>query len=219
MVPWKVILNGTLKGKTYSLLGYFSCFVACLAWRALIRIQLLRRRWRLKREIHCRKKVRPCHLLLRGPTESFIIQQSKKIDVCGHFNEKCVAESKAILCDFCHSWTHASCEGLKDEQYNQLTQLTSRVENISYYCNLNQCAVAHKKLLYECLCKVTLSEDVLSINIACGHKLHPITCCVSLRVPFPTLMLIAPYNYVSKTWPPRARSVRVFCNKRMHGYH
>ena len=41
--------------------------------------------------------------------------------------------------------------------------------------------------------------------------------CVSLRVPFPTLMLIAPY--VSKTWPPRARSVRVFCNKRMHGYH
>ena len=60
-----------------------------------------------------------------SPTESFIIQQSKKIDVCGHCNEKCVAESKAILCDFCHSWTHASCEGLKDEQYNQLTQLTS----------------------------------------------------------------------------------------------
>ena len=119
-----------------------------------------------------------------SPTESFIIQQSKKIDVCGHCNEKCVAESKAILCDFCHSWTHTSCEGLKDDQYNKLTQLTSRVENISYYCNLNQCAVAHKKLLYECLCKVTQSEDVPSIRslIAEQDNLHRIISEVSTKI-------------------------------------
>ena len=39
--------------------------------------------------------------------------------------------------------------------------------------------------------------------------------CVSLRVPFLTLMLIAPC--VWKTWPPRVRSVHVFCNERIHG--
>jgi len=88
---------------------------------------------------------------LRGyesPIDVYIIEQSKKIDVYGHCGEKCTTESKAILCDLCHCWSHATCECLKDEQYNQVTQLTTQVENLSYYCNLNQCTVAHRKKYY-----------------------------------------------------------------------
>ena len=59
------------------------------------------------------------------------------------------------MCDLCHSWSHAACENLKDEQYDQLTKLTTQVENLSYYCNLNQCTVAHRKILHGCLSQVT----------------------------------------------------------------
>ena len=119
-----------------------------------------------------------------SPTESFIIQQSKTIDVCGHCNKKRAANSKSILCDFCYSWAHASCEGLKDEQYNQLTQLTPQIENISYYCNLNQCVVAHKKFLYECVSKATQSEDLASIRSLQAEQvnLHRIISEVSAKI-------------------------------------
>ena len=63
-----------------------------------------------------------------------ILSQSKTIDVCGHCNKKCTAkgpQSEALQCDMCHSWVHATCEGLKKDQYKQLAQLSNTITNIA----------------------------------------------------------------------------------------
>ena len=69
-----------------------------------------------------------------------------------------------LLCDSCHSWVHASCEGLEDKRSDQLTQLTFQVENLAYYCKLNQCGVGHKKFLYEDHSKAVEGEDAPTIR-------------------------------------------------------
>ena len=72
---------------------------------------------------------------------------------------------------YCHSWVHASCVGLEDKQYKQLTQLTSQVENLAYYCKLNQCGVGRKKFLHEILNKAVEGEDTPSIRSLQQNKL------------------------------------------------
>ena len=72
----------------------------------------------------------------------------------------------------CHSWSYVACGGLKDEQYDELTKLTTQVENLSYYCNLNQCTVAHRKILHECLSQVTQDKDLPSMKSLQAEQLN-----------------------------------------------
>ena len=98
--------------------------------------------------------------------DALILQQSKKVDICGHCNKKCTDKgplSEAIQCDLCHCWVHATCEGLKKDQYKLITQLTSLVDNLVYYCKLNQCAVINKRLLHDHFSYLTQSTDVPTI--------------------------------------------------------
>ena len=77
---------------------------------------------------------------------------SKPVNVCGHCSKKCTSKgltSEAIMCDLCGSWVHAACEGLTREQFKVFNQLSNSVENIVYYCNLNQCLVRYKQLVFQ----------------------------------------------------------------------
>ena len=58
------------------------------------------------------------------PPDTRILQQSKKVNVCGHCSKNCTLRSEAILCDLCQSWVHASYEALDTEDYKMLTWLT-----------------------------------------------------------------------------------------------
>ena len=62
-------------------------------------------------------------------------------DICKQCNKKCTEEgkaSKAIQCEVCYSWVHASCDGLSNEEYDLFNQLSASVSNIAY-CNMNHC--------------------------------------------------------------------------------
>ena len=65
-----------------------------------------------------RKRMRPNDT----PPDPRILQESKKVNVCGHCNKKCTLRSEAIQCDLCQSWVHASCEGISKENYKLLTR-------------------------------------------------------------------------------------------------
>ena len=96
-----------------------------------------------------------------------ILSQSKTIDTCGHCSKKCTAkgpQSEALQCDMCHSWVHATCEGLKKDQYKQFTQLTNTITNIAYYCSLNQCASLNKKLIYDHLSSLKQNADIPTLR-------------------------------------------------------
>ena len=63
-------------------------------------------------------------------------------DTCKHCDKKCTEsgeESKAIQCEICYSWVHATCDGLSAEEYDMLNKLSASVSNIAYCCNLNHC--------------------------------------------------------------------------------
>ena len=49
----------------------------------------------------------------------------RDVDMCGHCNKKCTVKNKAIQCNLCSTWVHASCEKLTHEQYNVLGSSTS----------------------------------------------------------------------------------------------
>ena len=72
---------------------------------------------------------------------------SKNVDICRHCNKKCTKKSEAVQCDLCYLWLHTSCEGLNKEQCKLLTQLTSTVENVMYYCKFNKCETRSKQLM------------------------------------------------------------------------
>ena len=91
------------------------------------------------------------------PPDSRILQQSKKVNICGYCSKKCTLRSEAIQCDLCHSWVHASCEGISKQDYELLTQVTGSVENVVYFCKLHSCLTVNKKLLNDHL--NTLSSD------------------------------------------------------------
>ena len=65
-------------------------------------------------------------------------------DMCKLCNKKCTEsgeDSKAIQCEICYSWVHATCDGLSIEQYDLFinNQLSVSVSNIAYCCNMNHC--------------------------------------------------------------------------------
>ena len=63
-------------------------------------------------------------------------------EICKHCNEKCNESgecSKAIQCELCYSWVHATCDGLSLKEYDLFNKLSSSVINIAYCCNLNHC--------------------------------------------------------------------------------
>jgi len=62
--------------------------------------------------------------------------------VCKHCNKRCTnrgKSSEAIECEICHSWVHASFEGISKENYKLLNQVMSVIPNIVYCCKLHQC--------------------------------------------------------------------------------
>ena len=113
--------------------------------------------------------------------------ESKSVIVCGHCKKKCTTKeplSEAIQCDMCYSWVHAACEGLKKEQYRQLTQLTNSADNIVYYCSLNHCAPLNKKLIQEYLDVLKQNTDIPSLRSfqAKQGNLHHLISEVSLKI-------------------------------------
>ena len=63
-------------------------------------------------------------------------------DICKHCDGKCTEtgeSSKAIQCEICYSWVHATCDGLSIEEYDLFNKLSATVSNIAYCCNLNHC--------------------------------------------------------------------------------
>ena len=63
-------------------------------------------------------------------------------DVCKICNNKCTEsgeDSKAIQCEICYAWVHATCDGMSSEQYDLFNQLSASIGNIAYCCNMNHC--------------------------------------------------------------------------------
>ena len=77
---------------------------------------------------------------------------SKPANVCGHCSKRCISKgpsSEAIQCDLCGLWVHAACEGLNKDQFRLLNQLSQSVDNVVYFCNLNQCIARHKQIIFQ----------------------------------------------------------------------
>ena len=89
---------------------------------------------------------------------------SKSVDVCRHCNKKCTKRSEAVQCDLCYSWLHASCEGLNKDQYKLLTQLTSTVDNVMYYCKFNKCETRSRQLMFNSIHKALFPSENSEAN-------------------------------------------------------
>ena len=81
---------------------------------------------------------------------------SKNVDICCHCNKKSTKRSEAVQCDLCYSWLH---EGPSKEQYKLLTQLTSTVDNVMYYCKFNKCETRSKQLMFNSIHKALFPFD------------------------------------------------------------
>ena len=68
---------------------------------------------------------------------------SKSTEVFGHCNKRCTEKGEAVQCDLCYSWVHASCEGIKRDNYRPLLQITTNIEG------LVQCALCFKQFQSE----------------------------------------------------------------------
>ena len=55
-------------------------------------------------------------------------------------------DSKAIQCNPCAAWIHATCEGLSDEMYDSIMMLGGNT--VLYYCDTNNCISCIKLLLF-----------------------------------------------------------------------
>ena len=63
-------------------------------------------------------------------------------DICKYCNKPYTEDgddSKAIQCEICYSWVHATCDGLSLKEYDLFNQLSTSVSNIAYCCNKNHC--------------------------------------------------------------------------------
>ena len=47
-----------------------------------------------------------------------------------HCNMKCSPKGEFLQCDLYGQWVHASCEGIKRDQYRQFSQLAASLQNI-----------------------------------------------------------------------------------------
>jgi len=72
-----------------------------------------------------------------------------------------LSERRSLQCDLCGHWVHASCEGIKRDQYHQLSQLAS---SISHYCKLNECANCVKLIVGKCIHSKTEDSDEETSN-------------------------------------------------------
>jgi len=70
----------------------------------------------------------------------------------------------ALQCDLCGHWVHASCEGIKRDQYCQLSQLASSLQYISHYCKLNECANRVKLIVGEWMHSKAEDSDAETSN-------------------------------------------------------
>ena len=91
----------------------------------------------------------------------------KSTEVCGHCNKRCTAKGEAVQCDLCYSWVHASCEGIKKDNYRLLSQITTNIEGVVYYCKLHQCALRFKQFQSEWVNQTTLSESLKAVVKEC----------------------------------------------------
>ena len=68
----------------------------------------------------------------------------------GHCGKNCSDKGldKAIQCDLCAAWVHASCEGVSSDDYKLMKNLTSSSKNVIYYCSLNQCLSRVKQIVF-----------------------------------------------------------------------
>ena len=78
----------------------------------------------------------------------------------------------------------ATCEGLKKEQYKQITQLTISTNNLAYYCSLNQCASLKKKLIHDHLSSLKNNADTPTLRSVQAEQenLHRIISEVSGKI-------------------------------------
>ena len=84
---------------------------------------------------------------------------SKDVDLCGHCHKKCSPSSEALQCDLCSTWVHATCEGLTKKQYGLINQLTKSIDNIMFYCRLNNCVTRSKQFIFNKVETVLTSES------------------------------------------------------------
>ena len=55
-------------------------------------------------------------------------------DICKICNNKCTEsgeDSKAIQCEICYAWVHATCDGMSSEQYDLFNQLSAAREMLA----------------------------------------------------------------------------------------
>ena len=85
-------------------------------------------------------------------------------DICKHCNKKCTVKgknSKAIQCDICYVWVHASCESFSREQYKSFSDLSKSFPNLAYCCKLNGCFTRLNQLIARKDTPDPLAENVL----------------------------------------------------------
>ena len=107
-------------------------------------------------------------------------------DICKHCNKKCTENgegSKAIQCEVCYSWVHASCDGLSSEEYDLFNQLSASVSNIVYCCNLNHCYSRLNQLTASPNGETNKEIDQLLKKVTGNHKiLQEFTSQVSSKI-------------------------------------
>ena len=62
--------------------------------------------------------------------------------------KKCSPSSEALQGDLCSVWVHANCEGFTKKQYGSINQLTKSIENVMFYCRLNNCVTRSKQFIF-----------------------------------------------------------------------
>jgi len=80
------------------------------------------------------------------PDNSYYVL-SKSLEVCGKCNKKCTNTEQAIQCDLSCMWVHALCEGITEEQYNSIVNLSTVVNTgccgaPTLWCYLNTLEVS-----------------------------------------------------------------------------
>ena len=95
-------------------------------------------------------------------------------DICKHCNKKCTKtgeSSKAIQCEVCYSWIHASCEGLNMKECDLFNKLSASVGNVAYCCNLNHCFSRLNQLTANPHCVTSKDLDQVLKRVVDNHTL------------------------------------------------
>jgi len=82
------------------------------------------------------------------------------VEMCGYCGKECTSACEPLQCDLCSFWVHAACEGLEKEQYKSLKELSSSLNNVLYYCQLNNCVTRSRQLIFNNVQAVLQSSKV-----------------------------------------------------------